>query len=268
MDTLAQVGYTWSKGRRLEAPGKEEREYARFGLEPEELEKQAWLEPVESLRGLERPKGLKIPLLVLNMEKVKSKEIGEKCTSIGRCQRWSLLEWARMNPGDLYKFFTRMEKDVGFQRFYGGLYDAMRLCYRSIMDKEAPVVETTEKRLKAAVLQSLEEELEGLRKCEEELKVRRMRVDRLTRPSEDWEYEEQTKWKGEVPALPNPKVRSGVKRKKNPRPGKLKRSRMRSSRGSVAESLRPSLLLVHPEIGVGSERVSPGLSRRMAVRRW
>jgi len=219
MDTLAQVGYTWSKGRRLEAPGKEEREYARFGLEPEELEKQAWLEPVESLRGLERPKGLKIPLLVLNMEKVKSKEIGEKCTSIGRCQRWSLLEWARMNPGDLYKFFTRMEKDVGFQRFYGGLYDAMRLCYRSIMDKKAPAVETTEKRLKAAVLQSLEEELEGLRKCEEELKVRRMRVDRLTRPSEDWEYEEQTKWKGEVPALPNPKVRSGVKRKKNPRRG-------------------------------------------------
>jgi hypothetical protein len=268
MDTLAQVGYTWSKGRRLEAPGKEEREYARFGLEPEELEKQAWLEPVESLRGLERPKGLKIPLLVLNMEKVKSKEIGEKCTSIGRCQRWSLLEWARMNPGDLYKFFTRMEKDVGFQRFYGGLYDAMRLCYRSIMDKKAPAVETTEKRLKAAVLQSLEEESEGLRKCEEELKVRRMRVDRLTRLSEDWEYEEQTKWKGEVPALPNPKVRSGVKRKKNPRPGKLKRSRMRSSRGSVAESLRPSLLLVHPEIGVGSERVSPGLSRRMAVRRW
>jgi len=110
--------------------------------------------------------------------------------------------------------------------------------------------------------------LEGLRKCEEELKVRRMRVDWLTRLSEDWEYEEQTKWKGEVPALPNPKVRSGVKRKKNPRPGKLKRSRMRSSRGSVAESLRPSLLLVHPEIGVGSERVSPGLSRRMAVRRW
>ena len=70
---------------------------------------------------------------------------------------------------------------------------------------------------------SLEEESEGLRKCEEELKVRRMRVDRLTKLSTNWEYEERTKWKGEVPALPNPKVRSGVKRKKTPRPGKLKR---------------------------------------------
>jgi len=31
---------------------------------------------------------------------------------------------------------------------------------------------------------------------------------------------------------------------------------------------KEKFLLVHPEIGVGSERVSPGLSRRMAVRRW
>ena len=92
-----------------------------------------------------------------------------------------------MNPRDLVKFFVRMERNVGFQQFYGGLYDAMRLCYRRIMDKKAPVVEITEKRLKLAVLQSLEEESEGLRKCEEELRVRRMRVDRLTKLSEDWE---------------------------------------------------------------------------------
>jgi len=104
------------------------------------------------------------------------------------------------------------------------------------MDEKAPTVEDTEKRLKAAVLHSLVEEAEGLKKCEEELKVRRMRVERLTKLSADWEFEERTKWKGEVPALPTPKVRSGVKRKKNPRPGKLKRLRMRSSKESVAES--------------------------------
>ncbi len=126
-----------------------------------------------------------------------------------------------MNPGELGKFFTRMEKDVGFQRFYGGLYDAMRLCYRRILDKKAPVVETTEKRLKTAVLQSLEEESEGLRKSEAETKVRRKRVAWLNKLSSDWEYEELTKWKGEVPALPSPKKKSGIKRKMNPRPGKL-----------------------------------------------
>jgi len=139
-----------------------------------------------------------------------------------------------MNPQDLHKFFERMEKNVGFQQFYGGLYDAMRLCFLRIMDKKAPVVEITEKRLKLAVLQSLEEESEGMRKCEEELRVRRRRVDRLTKLSEDWEYEERTRWREEA-HLPNPKVRSGVKRKKSSKPGKQKRLRMRSSQ-DVAES--------------------------------
>ncbi len=81
---LAEVGYTWSKGLRLSLPGREEEEHARFGLDPEDLERQDWSKPVESLRGLERPNGLRVPLLVLDMEKVKSKEIGERCTQIGR----------------------------------------------------------------------------------------------------------------------------------------------------------------------------------------
>ena len=40
------------------------------------------------------------------------------------------------------------------------------------------------------MLHSLVEEAEGLKKCEEELKVRRMRVERLTKLSADWEFEE------------------------------------------------------------------------------
>ena len=198
--------------------------------------------------------GFEDPVVGAGHGEGKEQEIGEKCTRIGRCQRWSLLEWARMNPQDLCKFFERMDKNVGFQQFYGGLYDAMRLCYRRIMDKKAPVVEITEKRLKLAVLQSLEEESEGLRKCEEELRVRRMRVDRLTKLSEDWEYEERTRWREEVP-LPNPKVRSGVKRKKSSKPGKLKRLRMRSSKESVGESN------AEEPVGLSPSQPSPGSSR-------
>ena len=158
-----------------------------------------------------------------------------------------------MNPQDLHKFFERMENNVGFQQFYGGLYDAMRLCFLRIMDKKAPVVEITEKRLKVAVLQLLEEESEGMRKCEEELRVRRRRVDRLTKLSEDWEYEERTRWREEAP-LPNPKVRSGVKRKKSSKPGKQKRLRMRSSR-DVAESN------AEEPVGLSPSQPSPGSSR-------
>ena len=53
--TLAEAGYTWSKGKRLEVPGDEDKEYARFGLDPEELEKQDWSGSARGFRGWERP---------------------------------------------------------------------------------------------------------------------------------------------------------------------------------------------------------------------
>lgn len=53
--TLAEAGYTWSKGKRLEVPGEEDKEYARFGLDPEELEKQDWSGSARGFRGWERP---------------------------------------------------------------------------------------------------------------------------------------------------------------------------------------------------------------------
>ena len=81
-----------------------------------------------------------------------------------------------MNPAELPKFFIRFEKDIGFQRFYGGLYDGMRLYHLRILDEKAPVVEEVEKRLRMAVSNSLEEETEGLKKSEAETLVRRKRV--------------------------------------------------------------------------------------------
>ena len=50
-------------------------------------------------------------------------------------------------------------------------------------------------------------------------------------------------------------MRSGVKRKKNPRPGKLKRLRMRSSKESVAEAN------AEEPVGLPPSQPSPGASR-------
>ena len=116
--------------------------------------------------------------------------------------------------------------------------------------------------MKSAVLHLLEEESEGLKKCEEELRVRKMRVGWLTKLSTDWEYEERTKWKGEVPALPTPKVRSGVKRKKNPRPGKLKRMKFRSLRESTAGSTAEEL------VGASPSQPSPEECLRASAGGW
>lgn len=96
METLARVKYTWSGGRMLEIPREDDKEYSRFGFSSEELDTQSWMDPVKSIRGLECPNGLKIPLLDIDMAKIKSKENRERCTAMGRCPRWSLLEWARM----------------------------------------------------------------------------------------------------------------------------------------------------------------------------
>jgi len=151
-------------------------------------------------------------------------------------KRWSLLEWTRMEPLEMSKFFLRMEKDVGFQQFYGGLYDGMRLCHVRIFNERAPVVEEVEKRLRLAVCNSLEEKTECLKKSGAETRVRRKRMVWLDKLSSDWEYEERTRWKDENPALSTPKKRSRVKRRNSSRPSKLKRMRMRSLKVSGAGS--------------------------------
>ena len=57
-----------------------------------------------------------------------------------------------------------------------------------------------------------------------------------------------------VPALPASKVRSGVKRKKNRRPGKIKRMRMRSLKESVTGST------AEEPAGTSPSQPSPGPS--------
>ena len=159
-----------------------------------------------------------------------------------------------MYSSELPKFFQRLESDEGFRRFYRSLYDAMRLLHLRVLDKRAPVVEMVEKELKVTVGNSLLEELEGLRKSEEETERRRKRVAWLEKLASDWEYEERTRWKEETPTLNPSKKRSGVKRKSVSRPGKLKRLRMRRLRDSgVGSSAGES-------VGTSLDQPAPGLS--------
>ena len=254
MEVLAEARVRWSSGSALEFPGEEDRIYSRFNLSLEGVSDETWKNPVEGIRGLKRPEVIRVRLLCMDISRIKSKEIGRRCTEVGRSQRWSLLEWGRMYPSELPKFFQRMESDEGFRRFYRSLYDAMRLLHLRVLDKRAPVVEIVEKELKVTVGNSLLEELEGLRKSEEETERRRKRVAWLEKLASDWEYEERTRWKEETPTLNPSKKRSGVKRKSVSRPGKLKRLRMRSLRDSgVGSSAGES-------VGTSLDQPAPGLS--------
>ena len=46
-----------------------------------------------------------------------------------------------MNPQGLVSFYERMRREIGFQRFYSSLYDAMRLLYRRMFDMKVTEIE-------------------------------------------------------------------------------------------------------------------------------
>ena len=141
-----------------------------------------------------------------------------------------------MNPRCLKKFFIRMSRDIGFQRFNGNLYDGMRLCHLRIFDEKVVEIEGVERMLNQEVAHSFAEEKVGLEKIKTEAVVRRRRVAWLTNLTSDWESEERTKWREDVPVLPGWKKHSGVKRpgsKTGSKPGKVKRLKLRALKAAA-----------------------------------
>jgi len=213
---LVKAQINWSNGRVLREPRDDDLEYSRFGLLPEEVGDQTWREPVSEVWRMTRPVGVKIPLLKFEVSHTKPAEIGRRCTALGRCQRWSLLEWERMNPENRKVFFVRMIRDPWFQTHYANLYDAMRLCYLRVVDEEPPKVTKVEEILNKAVGNSLEMERANLERIEAEAEVRRARVNYLMELQTDWTFKERSRWSAEVPALPSVKSRGSRKRKSGP----------------------------------------------------
>ena len=239
---LARANIQWSDGRVLELPKEESLEYSRFGLSKEEIGDQSWSQAVKGTRSMGRPPGIRIKLLEFDVSSTKSCKIGKRCTELGRSQRWSLLEWGRLNPELLRVFFVRMVRDTGFQVQYANMYDGMRLMHMRILDKEAPRVQKVEEQLNSSVLKSVSVEKAALKRSEDEVLIRRQRVEKLESLSHDWTYEERTRWSEEVPLFPNCKQWEGRKRNRSfSRSGaggsKKRRSRSRSDYG-VAGGVR------------------------------
>ena len=105
----------------LRLPLESNLEYTMFGLTPAEIGIQEWNNPVPGDLGMVRPPGIKFELLNFNISTVKCCDIGKACSTVGRSQRWSILEWLMLNPDSLKKFFVRMAEAGGVPGSEAGL---------------------------------------------------------------------------------------------------------------------------------------------------
>jgi len=190
---VARASIQWMDGRVLWVPNEADLEYARFGLTLEQIGFQSWTEPVPAGRGFARPASIAVPLIEFDPSTTFSTDIGRICTQIRRFQRWTILEWGRMNPFMLKSFFIRMIKNSGFRIFYKSLYDALRLKFLRVFGEPAPQVTRLEKELNDGVEKVYQEEKAALEKVEIEVAIRRERVSYMEEVRVDWRMKERTR---------------------------------------------------------------------------
>ena len=223
--TLARANIQWMDDRILRVPNEADLEYARFGMTSEQIGFQSWTEPVSGSWGFARPSSITVPLIDLDPSTALSKDIGRACTQIRRFQRWTILEWGRMNPFKMKSFFARMIRNAGFRIFYKSLYDALRLMFLRIFCESAPLVNRLEKELNNGVEKVYQEEKKALEKVEIEVAVRRERVSYMEEVKLNWKLKERSRWRERIPELPVWKRRGGATGKKRPRSQSRSRAR-------------------------------------------
>ena len=124
-------------------------------------------------------------MLEFSPRTVKTTTKAISCSTLGRSQRFSILEWGLLNPEKIEQFFQRMISDLFFRNYYFGFYDSLRLLHLGIFDRPAIVVFEVEKKWSSKIDNVLEEERKALERCEEEIIIRRARVEHLERIKSD-----------------------------------------------------------------------------------
>ena len=72
-----------------------------------------------------------------------------------------------------------MNSDLFFRNYYFSLYDSLRLLHLKIFDRPAIIVSIVEKKWSSKIDNVLNEERRTLERCEEEIIVRRLRLNTL-----------------------------------------------------------------------------------------
>ena len=129
-----------------------------YRIPDESLSQELWISRVPGALGLLRPQTLTGRYIKLDPRFNSPGTVAKRCKTIGRPQRDSILEWARLNPERISQFLDRLPSEPKWQIAFQGIYNSLRLLHLMLNNKDARTVELMELQLKHRVEFLLEEE--------------------------------------------------------------------------------------------------------------
>ena len=257
MEMLRRINYTWRFGLILPEISQELREYARFGISRTMLKRVIWTEEVPESRGFElcRPESLEAPMIKINPETEKCSQIMRFCIQNGRVQKFVIWEWCRMNPSRIVNFLQRMATDKDYQTYYRPLYDGIRLIFWRMLNRETIKIPFIEDNQDAIIKRQRLRAEAMMEKTRMEYEAYVKRADYLAKMEVSKDKVERSKWRKNLPQLPEWKLRRKRKREmRRQAEAEDERSGKRRRIGSVKSRLGSAIPASSKESSSESER--------------
>ena len=156
---------------------------------------------VEGL-GLRRHGELARPRLVVEPEVMSGMDILKEAGVADRPMKEGVLEWAREDLSRVERFFSRMEENEEFRKFFLGTYDDLRFLFTRASGLTSPVVISLEGFLEKRNREVTENEIRLRDLSREETRIREGRVDFCLNATKDKDLGQRTGWEQDMPRLP------------------------------------------------------------------
>jgi len=214
MEMLRRINFVWRFNLVLPVISQEFREYARFGISRAILKRVIWTEEVPESQGFElcRPESLEAPMIELNPETERCAQIMKFCIQNGRMQKFVLWEWCRMYPNQIVNFLQRMARDRDYQTYYRPLYDGIRLIFWRIVNQETIKIQFIEENQEGIIERQRLRAEAMVEKSRAELEAYTKRAEYLRKVEESGDKIERSRWRENLPQLPEWKLRRKRKR--------------------------------------------------------
>ena len=180
VEVIQESQMTWSNGERMKNMDEDDIMYLLFGMKPLDLCDVDWSDGVSSTNlGLLRAP-MQVNVLQFDPSSTSDyRVIVRQCKDRDLPQRGAILEWARLNTGQIPGFILQMQGNDEFRGWFKSYYDSLRLMFKRLVQADLPFIPELESELRRNFLDQVQTEKN---KFEESLIVveeRRERVEWL-----------------------------------------------------------------------------------------